>query len=96
MKQQKCPNCKKWNENATRCVYCDTALVAEELNKEYKAKIDQEDAAKKDGKVLTYFQGMKSSRFLFVRMCYQILFAVWSVYMFIVAIFTWIIATTVG
>lgn len=96
MKQQKCPNCKQWNQNATRCVHCDTALVAEELNKEYKQKIDNEDAAKKEGKVFLYFQSLKTSKYLLARACYQVLFAIWSVYMFIVAVLTWIIATTIG
>jgi hypothetical protein len=96
MKQQKCPNCKKWNENASRCLYCDTALVAEELNKEYRQKIEAEDEAKEDGKAFKYFQSLKTSKYLAVRALYQVLFAVWSVYMFLVAIFTWLIATTVG
>lgn len=96
MKQQKCPTCKTWNENATRCVNCNTALVAEELNKEYRKKIEAEDAAKEDSKTFKYFQSLKTSKYLFVRLVYQGLFAVWSVYMFIVAIFTWLIATTVG
>lgn len=96
MKQQKCPNCKQWNENAKRCVHCDTALIAEEINREYREKIEREDAAKDPGKMLLYFQGMKTSKFLAVRILYQILFSIWSVYMFFVAIFTWLIATTVG
>lgn len=96
MKQIKCPNCKKWNENSSRCVYCDTALSADELNKEYRQKIDAEDAAQEQGKTFQYFQSLKTSKYLFVRMVYQTLFAVWSAYMFLVAVFTWIIATTVG
>ena len=96
MKQIKCPNCKQWNENVARCIHCDTALVAEELNKEYREQIEAEDAAKEDGKAFKYFQSLKTSKYLAVRMIYQVLFAVWSVYMFIIAVFTWIIATTVG
>ncbi|MCB9188776.1 MAG: hypothetical protein H6599_05795 [Flavobacteriales bacterium] len=96
MKQIKCPNCKQWNENVARCTNCNTALVAEELNKEYRQKIEAEDAAKEEGKAFKYFQSLKDSKFLLVRLTYQFLFGIWTVYMFFVAVFTWIIATTVG
>ncbi|CAG5086648.1 hypothetical protein [Parvicella tangerina] len=96
MKQIKCPKCKFWNENVTRCSQCNTALAAEELNREYRKQIEAEDAAKEDGKAFKYFQSLKVSKYLFVRIIYQVLFGIWSVYMFFVAVFTWIIATTVG
>ncbi|MCB9196671.1 MAG: class I tRNA ligase family protein [Flavobacteriales bacterium] len=96
MKLQKCPKCKTWNQNATRCEQCGTALVADELNKEYREKIEQEDANKEESKVFKYFQSMRTSKYLAVRITYSILFSLWSVYMFFVAVFTWIIATTVG
>lgn len=96
MKQIKCPNCKQWNENVSRCTFCDTALVAEELNREYRQMIEAEDSAKEDEKAFKYFQSLKTSKYMLVRMTYQVLFSIWSVYMFFVAVFTWIIATTVG
>lgn len=96
MKQQKCPNCKEWNENASRCIHCDTPLTAAELNIEYRKKIEKDDASKEESKAFIYFQGLKTSKYLGVRVIYQVLFSLWSVYMFFVAVFTWIIATTVG
>ena len=50
MKEQKCSHCKQWNVDAARCAQCGAPLIAEEINKDYKKKLDEEFDSKPDTK----------------------------------------------
>ncbi len=96
MKEQKCGQCKKWNKDAKRCIFCNAPLTAEESNKDYRKKIEKEFAEKPLTKFDKLTLKMKSSPNIFVRGTYYFLFSLWSIYMFFVSIFVFLAAATPG
>jgi uncharacterized membrane protein YvbJ len=96
MKEQKCSHCKQWNVDAARCVQCGAPLIAEEINKDYKKKLDEEFDSKPDTKFDILTKRMKNSPYVLVRGSYYFLFSVWSIYMFFVSVFVFLAAATPG
>lgn len=96
MKEQKCNKCKQWNQNVKRCVYCDEPLVAEEINKDFKKKIDLDFENKPKTKFDLLTIRMKNSPNILVKGTYYFLFSIWSIYMFFVSVFVFLAAATPG
>jgi hypothetical protein len=96
MKEQKCSNCKQWNKDAARCIHCGAPLIAEEINKDFKKKLDEEFDNKPETKFDKLTRRMKNSPHVLVRGAYYFLFSVWSIYMFFVSIFVFLAAATPG
>ena len=96
MKEQKCINCKQWNQNQARCVYCNAPLVSEEVNKDYRAKIDAEDAEKIETKAEILLKKMKDSPNVLVKSLYYLLFSISTVYFVLVSLTLYIAAALPG
>lgn len=96
MKEQKCNKCKTWNTNEIRCTNCDAPLVAEEVNKDYRAKLDLEDAEKPKSKGELLLISMKQSPNFLVKGLYFFLASISAVYFFLVSMVLFIVATLPG
>lgn len=96
MKEQKCSQCKTWNQNQMRCTNCNAPLVSEEVNKDYRAKIDEEDALKPASKAEILFGKMKDSPYVLVRGFYYVLFSISTVYFVLVSFTLYMVAAMPG
>jgi len=96
MKQRKCPKCGHWNQDEHQCTECGYALTARLLHDEYIEKLEKEDSEKAPSKIEIWLNQLKQHDNVLVRMFYYVLFSIWSIYMFIVSVFVFIIATTPG
>jgi hypothetical protein len=96
MKEQKCSQCKTWNTNEKRCTNCNAPLVAAEVNKDYRALIDAEDAQKPVTKAELLFGKMKDSPNVLVRGLYYVLFSISTVYFVLVSFTLYMVAAMPG
>ena len=96
MKEQKCVKCKTWNRNKSRCINCNAPLIAEEVNKDFRIKIDAEDALKPATKAELLFGKMKASPNFLVRGLYYIGFSISTVYFVLVSMILYMVAAMPG
>ena len=96
MKEQKCSQCKQWNLDQQRCVYCNAPLLSEEVNRDYRAKIEAEDAQKMESKAEILFNKMRKSPNVLVRGLYFLLFSISTVYFVLVSLTLYIVAAMPG
>ncbi|MFT7155026.1 MAG: hypothetical protein ACI8Q1_000025 [Parvicella sp.] len=96
MKQRKCDNCNVWNTDSIRCEACNHPLIAEELHREFVEHLDKEFDNKEKSKFEIFVNKMKESSNVLVKGTYYFFFSLWTIYMFIVSVFVFIIATTPG
>ncbi|MCB0760569.1 MAG: hypothetical protein KDC12_03525 [Flavobacteriales bacterium] len=95
--KRKCPECGTWNENGEdRCKVCNKALAPELIIREGHAQraLHREQAPASSFE--QFVEKVKNSPNPIVRSTYFAVYAVWAIYMGILAFFLWLIAWLPG
>jgi len=92
--KRKCKHCSHWNiGNVDHCSNCDFPISAEKIIEKHERQLTQQFEIKRTV-FDDFLDRMKQHRFFLVRAIFHILYATWSVVMFIISAILFLVAWT--
>ena len=96
MIERKCLHCGTWNKDEQFCNNCNEALSPEEIEKVEMKKKRIEAANKPKDKFDLFAERLKTHKYLFMRILYQVGYSIAVVFGAIGAFFAWMVAMANG
>jgi len=96
MKKALCFQCKQWSSDANICEYCEYIIHQAEKDKIKQKEEDKINPPKPPSFLSRAMDYLKTSKNLLFRLLYYILMSIWGIYVGIVMLILYIIASVVA
>lgn len=93
--ERKCPNCSEWNKDVDYCTNCNEVLSPQIIEEE-REKVREERRYREPNAFDKFIHRWKNSRFLMLRVLYQILYTIGVIFFAIASFFAWLAASPNG